>query len=50
MEVTEKKITAYDLNRRFKTNRTNLGKLREQVEALMNYEQGFDNAYNKPTH
>ena len=50
MEVTGKKITAHDLRRSFKTNRTNLGQLKEQVEALMNHKQGLDNAYNKPTH
>jgi len=49
-EITGKKITAHDLRRSFKTNRTNLGQLREQVEALMNHKQGLDNAYNKPTH
>ncbi len=49
-EVIGKKITAHDLSRSFKTNRTNLDQLREQVEALMNHKQGLDNSYNKPTH
>lgn len=49
-QLTNKKITAHDLRRSFKTNRTNLGQLREQVEALMNHKQGLDNAYNRPTH
>jgi len=47
--ITEKKITAHDLRRSFKTNRTNLGQVREQVEALMNHKIGLDNAYNRPT-
>ncbi|MHA1892387.1 MAG: hypothetical protein ACTSYS_15440 [Promethearchaeota archaeon] len=49
-EVTGKKITAHDLRRSFKTNRTIIGQLREQVEALINHKQGLDNAYNRSTH
>lgn len=31
-------------------DRTNLGQLREQFEALMSHKQGLDNVYNKSTH
>ncbi|MHA1313814.1 MAG: tyrosine-type recombinase/integrase [Candidatus Helarchaeota archaeon] len=48
-DVTGKRITAHDLRRSFKTNRTNLGQLREQIEALMNHKNGLDDFYNKPT-
>lgn len=44
-----KHITAHSLRRSFKTNRTNLGQPREQIEALMNHKNGLDDNYNKPT-
>ena len=48
-EKLGKKITAHNLRHSFKTNRTNMGQLREQIEALINHKYGLDENYNKPT-
>lgn len=44
-----KDITPHRLRVSFKTNRTNMSQIREQIEALMNHKNGLDNVYNQPT-